>query len=239
MDTKFIKYSGIQKEFKIYSTQVDYENLFNNLSEEIREELKLLTEYYFQYIKTQLENLNTVTLKIYHDKKIDNIPMYLHLYVITDYKPFINIPASITKIGINLTLPENEYISSDYYYLLQNIYILGCNTDNDNEFKNYIYNILFYAYIICKDYQYHPMLSYLNHRDDIPELLKIAKAHINLFGEKINCCVCMEQTITKTTCGHQLCQKCFCSLSKKICPLCRKVLINEYDQVGEIHFYLE
>ena len=83
------------------------------------------------------------------------------------------------------------------------------------------------------------MLSYLNHRDDIPELLKIANSHTNLFGEKINCCVCMEQTITKTTCGHQLCQKCFCSLPKKICPLCRKVLSSEYDQVGEIHFYLE
>ena len=69
MDTKFIKYSGIQKEFKIYSSQVDYENLFNSLSEEIKEELKLLTEYYFQYIKTQLENLDTVTIKIYHDKK--------------------------------------------------------------------------------------------------------------------------------------------------------------------------
>ena len=49
--------------------------------------------------------------------------MYLHLYIITDYKPFINIPASIIKIGITprffrMRHLKNKHISCLFLYFI-------------------------------------------------------------------------------------------------------------------------
>ena len=35
------------------------------------------------------------------------------------------------------------------------------------------------------------------------------------------CCVCLEITDTKTSCGHYLCVQCFSKLYKNSCPMCR------------------
>jgi len=36
-----------------------------------------------------------------------------------------------------------------------------------------------------------------------------------------DCCVCMEKTKTKTSCGHTLCCECWHNLREDVCPICR------------------
>ena len=234
----FIKYNGLLKESKLYSTKVDYETIFDNLEENVVDNLSKLTDYYYEYIKTQLDTLKTITIPIYLDKKIDNIPVKLYIYINTDYKEFINNSQPTVKIGVNVSLPSKEYISSDYFDVVQNIHILHCDIDNVEIFKNYVYNTLFYGYIILNEFSFNPMLKFLNHDEDIEDLVEISTAHIKLFGDENECCVCNEETITKTKCNHGICQQCYSSLDKKICPMCRKNLTTDDDYTGEIFFYV-
>ena len=111
--------------------------------------------------------------------------------------------------------------------MFQNIYLLDFDINNENEFKKYLYNILFYAYIIVRDFKYHPMLRYLNHKDDIDSLIDIKQTFMRLYGDTNECSVCFEPTITLTICNHYLCQKCYSQLQEKICPSCRADLIDE------------
>ena len=145
------------------------------------------------------------------------------------------------KISINLCLPSYEYVeSSGMFEILQSLYLINCNFQDQHEFKKYLYNILFYGYILVKDFRYHPMLKYLNYKDDIEKLLKIKYSFIRLYGEVNECSVCLENTITKTVCGHSLCQKCYSQIQEKICPICRSELIDEnifsYDDIYEHDF---
>ena len=239
MVIKLIKHNGMLKDFKIYKTKVDYEKLFNNLSEETLTDLQILTDHYHYYILLQLEKLTSVTVPVYCNRKINNIPTCLYLYITSNYKPFVNISTTITKIGITINLHRKDYISQDYYNTLQDVFIYGCDLENSDMFKEYIFNILFYAYIILKEFNFHPMLKYIQHEDDINELVEISTAHVRLYGELQECSACMEPTITKTTCNHIICQRCFCMLEKKTCPICRKVLNTEEDYFDEIRFLIE
>ena len=36
-----------------------------------------------------------------------------------------------------------------------------------------------------------------------------------------DCCVCLELTLSCTSCNHTLCVECFQHLSERICPMCR------------------
>lgn len=228
MERPFIKYKHIINEFKGYKTVVDYEEYFNNLSRDVKKDLEFLSEYHYNdYKKNDINNLLTITSKIPSVKKIDDMPIEINLYLIKDCKKNIFSDDITNKIGINVCLSAKEYISEDVSDLLQNIYLLDCNIDDKEIFKNYIYNILFYAYMITQYFEYHPLLKYLYHKDDISYLVNIRQTYIRLFGEEdLSCSVCLEKTITKTNCNHYICQKCFCLLEKKKCPLCRKELIN-------------
>lgn len=46
-----------------------------------------------------------------------------------------------------------------------------------------------------------------------------------------NCCICFEKTITKTSCQHFLCIKCWDELRKtsKKCPICRRAHFTIFD----------
>ena len=50
-----------------------------------------------------------------------------------------------------------------------------------------------------------------------------------LLGEE--CSVCMEKTVTKTTCNHYLCICCWNKLGHKkiLCPICRKQITSRQD----------
>ena len=63
--------------------------------------------------------------------------------------------------------------------------------------------------------------------DDIENLIDLKNIHIKLFGEHNECSICLEGTIGKTICNHNLCQKCYCKLQTKKCPMCRTLLCDE------------
>lgn len=69
--------------------------------------------------------------------------------------------------------------------------------------------------------------------------LKTQEAWLDFFDDCKNinedcaCSVCYKQTSCKTTCGHLLCIRCAQKLQKKICPVCRRVLLTTEDIFSE------
>jgi hypothetical protein len=228
MSFSFIEADYIVKETKLYTSKVDYEKLFIDLPDDVKDSLLTLTNYLYSFFSETLKNNNTSTIHVNCVKKIDNIPIKLYFYIIKNFKQYLTGNETI-KLGFNISIPSHEHVNKLDYDIFQNIFILNVNIEDPNIFKNYIYNICFYCYIVLRDFRFNPMLNYLNHSEDIDELLLIKNALINLFGNKYECTVCMEQTITKTECNHPLCQKCFSSLEQKTCPICRNELVDEND----------
>lgn len=230
MKKEFIEYDGILTEFKHYETFVDYNVVFNNIPKEVDDLLTKLTDYYFDYLSIELETSTNISVPINNTKNIDKLPTRIHLYMVKNHKLYINIASETVKIGFIVSLPKRDCMTPDNCEVLQNIYIYNCDIEDSEKFKNYIYNILFYMHIVVSKFNFNPILKYLNHRTDIPSLIELSLAHINLFGENTDCSVCMEQTTTKTICNHELCRKCYCSLENKICPICRRSLIDDDDE---------
>ena len=52
-------------------------------------------------------------------------------------------------------------------------------------------------------------------------------------NDDCSCSVCYKQTSCKTTCGHLLCIRCAQKLTKKVCPVCRRVLLTTEDIYSE------
>jgi hypothetical protein len=230
MKKEFIEYDGMLTEFKHCETFVDYNVVFNNISKEVDEFLVKLTDYYFDYLSIEMETSANISIPIHNAKNIDGLPTRIHLYMVKNHKLCLNISSETVKLGFFVSLPKRECMSSDHNEIMQNIYIHNCNIEDPEKFKNYIYNILFYVHVVVSKFVFNPMLKYLNHRTDVPSLIDLSSAHINLFGENTDCSVCMEQTTTKTVCNHELCRKCYCSLEIKICPICRRSLIDDEDE---------
>jgi|LauGreDrversion4_2_1035121.scaffolds.fasta_scaffold59687_2 hypothetical protein len=46
--------------------------------------------------------------------------------------------------------------------------------------------------------------------------------HPNIEMDYTECCVCFELTISKTTCFHPLCLRCYSKIKTNHCPLCRE-----------------
>lgn len=236
---EFINYSGMLKDFIIYKSKIDYEDIFNNLSDDIKENLEILTEYYFDYLSEESENTSIISIKIHSVKNIDKIPVIINLYLVKNFRLSIFTNNNVTnKIGINVNLASKDYMCKKQLDSLQNLYLLDCDIENEDNFKNYIYNILFYAHIIVKNFKYHPLLKYLSHIDEIDDLAHIQELHLNLLSEIEECSVCLDPTITKTVCKHVICQSCYCNLAKKICPICRKVIFNDIEDIEYIQFMI-
>jgi len=231
MRYNFIKPDGLLCEFKIYNSKIDFESLFDELVEEVKNDILYLTELYYNFFKEELciENTTSVSITLNSVKKIDKIPIKAHISVSKNFK-YINIlngnQSETSKISVNICLPSYEYVCGTFE-MLQSIYLINFDLEDEYVFKKYLYNILFYSYIIIKDFRYHPLLKYLNHKDDIEKLLEIKNSFIRLYGEINECSVCLESTITSTICNHYLCQKCYSQLNDKVCPSCRTELIDE------------
>ena len=222
----FLKLDGWLYEFK-YNSAVDYEKIFNNISNDTKNDLLIVSDYYYYYLSNEIKNKTSISSAIHSLKKINNMPVKIYLYIVTNYKEYHNDQECV-KIGINVSLLIKDHVNKYEYDLLQHIFILNCDISNENCFKNYLYNILFYTHIVLKDFEYHQLLYYIHHKDDIDNLVNIKLSFIRLFGDKHNeCSVCYENTIMKTVCNHYLCQKCFCSLIEKTCPLCRENLLSD------------
>ena len=175
----FIKLDGMLNEFKIYNSKIDFEKLFNELADYVKEDIFELTNIYYDFFSEQFKDKNIINLSTTLNpiKKIDNIYYNAHLFIVNDFK-YVNMRSGnqveITKISINICLPSSEHVSG-IFQTCQSIYLLDFDMEDENEFKKHIYNILFYCYIIIRDFRYHPLLRYLNHKDEIESLLKIFK----------------------------------------------------------------
>ena len=86
---EFIKYSGILKDFIIHKSIIDYEEIFNNLPAEVVEDLDILTEYYYNYLSTEIQNTSILSIKIQSIKSIDGLPIIFNLYLNLNSKKFI------------------------------------------------------------------------------------------------------------------------------------------------------
>ena len=227
MKYTFVNIENFIPENRLYfESKVNYQKLFNELDDDDIYALDKLTFYYYNFFKTKTKYLESTTILIEPVKNIDDIPVKIQFYLIKNIHDYIT-RESHSKIGINITISYRESINPRLYYMLQNFSTTKFNIDDDDEFKNIIYNCLFYCHVIAKYFKYNPMLKYLNHEDDINELVDIQKSIIHLYGNKSECSVCLEQTISTTICNHSLCQKCFSKLNKKNCPLCRNLLTDD------------
>tara|TARA_Y100000992_G_scaffold1654_1_gene1094 strand:+ start:317 stop:688 length:372 start_codon:yes stop_codon:yes gene_type:complete len=76
-----------------------------------------------------------------------------------------------------------------------------------------------------------------NKRKAMQGLVPLVDAKIQ--NETIECCVCLEETKRKTSCGHPLCGDCIRIIVKgvikrdAICPLCRRDLICDWKPFEE------
>ena len=238
---KFIKYDSISMEFKLFKSNVDYEYIFNNLDEDIKEDISFLTQYYHERLVEELKDLITLNLTLPNTKSIDDIPVKTYLFIVKDYKILVdsaNTQEEYTKvkIGIHVCLYLKDHYTFDTTGSLQTLYFLNCDTADEEIFKNYIYNLLFYTHIVMNYFCYNPLLKNIYHEEDIERFVEIKSAHIRLFGNFEQCSVCMENTTSMTKCKHMLCQKCACSLSKKLCPICRRPITT--DDNMEVQFYI-
>jgi len=59
---------------------------------------------------------------------------------------------------------------------------------------------------------------------------------INIPNMKMNfepCCACLEETKTKTVCGHPLCVECINQLKKPSCPMCRHCVCEGCEECND------
>lgn len=244
MNYNFVKCDGILNEFKIYNINTDYEKLFNEIPENIHNDIFDITNLYYDFFNTELnvENTASISIILNSTKKIDKIPVKANLAVFKKFK-YIDTQTGeqkvVNKISVNIYVNSYDHVSGNFE-MLQNIFILDFDIEDEYDFKKYLYNTLFYAYIIFKDFTYHPMLKYLIHKDELDSIVKLKNSFITLFGETDDCSVCLDKTIYVTICNHYLCQRCFSQLREKICPSCRSSLIDEnilsYEDITSIDF---
>lgn len=52
------------------------------------------------------------------------------------------------------------------------------------------------------------------------------------FDDNDECCICLEKDkLWKTSCNHIVCKNCIPQMKNKICPMCRKNLLKEINQL--------
>ena len=202
-----------------YQSVVDYETIFENLSDQIKSDLKREVLFYYNYFTGT--TLTSVNIDV-NNKKINNMNFDIEMYTYP-------ITANTSRIGIQIFLRDNssplQYIAYLAPYNLKNFLV---SPSQEKRFKEYLYNILFFIHIFCTDFQYHPMLVYLYHKDDIPLMADIKLRRMRLFGDDLECSVCLEKTVMVTACNHSLCHICFSKLRIKTCPMCRSLLEHQY-----------
>ena len=219
MEYKFIK-SDYANELVGYKSTVNYGHEFSQLSGDILKDLNEEVDFYFDLLING--NLATAVIDT-TNKHISNIRFEIDLYI---YESSTNC----SRIGFQVFMKDTSYI-------IQHLsYIAPFNTKNFDlyprqidVFKEYIFNCLFYIYIFCRKFKFHPMLNFFYHSDDISYMSDIKLRRHRLFGDEDNeCSVCFDSTVMTTTCNHSLCNSCFSKLKAKICPLCRTFLETSF-----------
>ena len=139
MTYDFVELDGILCEFKIYDYKIDFESLFNQLSDEVRNDLSYLTDLHYEFFKKELnvENTTSISISLNSVKKIDKIPIKAHISIWKNYK-YISIvngdQRETTKICVNICLPSYEYVLGTFE-MLQSSYLINFNLEDEIEFK--------------------------------------------------------------------------------------------------------
>ena len=85
-------------ESKLYTSKVDYEKLFTELSENVKNSLILLVDYLYNYFTTTLKDKNTSIIYIDCVKTIDCIPVKLCYFMNKNWTNEIKILSELKKI---------------------------------------------------------------------------------------------------------------------------------------------
>jgi hypothetical protein len=193
--------------------------------------LENLTYFYSNIIINTLNIKEKIIINLDSSKKIDDL----------DIRVFLIINKSSLRVNNNSCYLISLYVIYKKAYIEledddNKLQLLSkiININDEDELSNDIYNLLFYSHIIYNQFSYDPLLKYIYHRDEIQSIHDIKLSYINLFDNISECCVCMEPTNIKTMCKHTICQKCFCNLKPKKCPICRNRLHSEssYSSLG-------
>jgi hypothetical protein len=207
--------NGFLIEVQGYKSKVNYNKLFDELDNSIKQDLYDESLYYINVIETHdyfaTETIISFSLDCLDD--VSNIGVDIEFFI-HKYDNLIN------KIGFNTYIKN-----TGFGIILQSFEIDNFDIENENVLLNHIFNTFFYVYILIKHFQYNSLFTYLYHSEDIEHIVQLRERRIRLFGnDKMECCVCLNKTLITTSCGHFLCQYCFSRLNNRTCPLCRNNL---------------
>lgn len=221
MEYKFHKADhGFCNEVVGFKSKVDYSSEFFLLSPNVINDLKDEVDFYYHLLVDG--NLSTAVIDI-TNRNISNIKFEIDLYLYESSSNYSRLGFQVFMKDTNTIL---QHLSFTAPFNTNNFEICPQQID---VFKEYLFSCLFYVYIFCNKFRFHPMLVFFYHCDDISKLSDIKSRRYRLFGDEDNeCSVCFESTVTTTACNHSLCNSCFAKLRVKVCPLCRAMLETQF-----------
>lgn len=206
--------NGFLIEISGFETKVTYKDIFDNLDDILKLDLLQESEYYMTLLSSHRYFEFETTINFYIDCFEDVCDMDV------DIEFFINKNDQNNRIGFNVYM-KNTGLG----IMLQSFEITNFDIDDENVLVNYIFNTIFYIHLFVRHFKYDSLFMYLYHPVDLDDLIAIRNRRIRLFGNSdMECSVCLNKCILKTSCKHYLCQSCFSQLDNKICPLCRNNL---------------
>jgi hypothetical protein len=213
-------------EVRGFISDINYNNMFDELSDDIKNDLILETKRVYNIIN-EIQN-DTINMSFFldHVKEVSGIKIDIEIY----YTKYIHNDTEHIKLGFNVYLRDTPNISMQ---------CLTFYVSNVKNLTNHIYNLLFYVYVFVNNFSFDSLFNNFYHKDDIIILKEMRLRTLRLFGnlDSLDCCVCLEKSTTLTECNHILCNRCFSKLVPKICPLCRTILENDIDDEGyPVHF---
>lgn len=172
--------------------------------------------------KAKLKDAHPELFKLYQQSVLDD-----------DARQYVFNIDSINGIKVCVDIFEDKQIGSAGFYCFR---IYKDFWGADDLFKHYIHNFEDFVHLInevlptltfnklrgvfesphSKDGKYNSTVQ----PQDFTSFLRIP----NMKTKNQECCSCMEETKSKTRCGHSICVECESKLSKSSCPMCRKCL---------------
>lgn len=211
-------------ELKGYKSVVNYHDIFVKIPNDVKEDLFLEMKRVYNIINECVADTINLSFYLENVKRIDDIAIDIEI-CFCKYDTINN--SNNVRIGFNV------YLLGSTNILMQSMFFSRTNMI-EIELFNHIYNILFYIYVMLNRFRYDSLFNYFYHKDDISSMKESRMRTIRLFSDidKLECCVCLEKSITLTECNHILCNKCYFRISPKICPMCRTELNNDVEYIS-------
>ena len=217
-------------ELKGYKSVVNYKKVYEQLPDDVKKDIISETERIYNTIPVDMDTSN-VSFYLDNVRNISDVEVDVEIY----FMKYMYNNSNYIKMGFNI------YLKNSINYIMQCMSFFSSDVVNEhNTINNYIYNLLFYIYVFVNNFKFDSLFDHFYHKDDIELMKTIRLRSIRLFGNPDSeCCVCIEKCITKTECGHILCNKCFSKLPTKTCPMCRTTIDNEEQNYSNVSFFIE